>query len=248
MTAAGSERTYHDLITNGYKSANVLRYLGAREGSTVAIDPVPGFHTILAFLGAARLGTRVRFDPARGLDAGDRVVMVPVADEGTTAPKPGTKLITFGGAPERPETTHWEQELWSENPGTPPADVESDDPLLVHDGDGPERRAEATHSHAAVLATARRIVEEHDLTADSRVVLRTSLGDPGTIAAGLVAPLSVGGTVVVIRHGTSGGTAADLEGADGEPRGDLAIVADPDVGGPSHVPEPQRIGPPTVSE
>lgn len=248
VTATGSERSYHDLITNGYKSANVLRYLGAREGSTVAIDPIPGFHTVLAFLGAARLGTRVRFDPDRGLDAGDRVVMVPVADEGTTAPRPGTKLITYGGSPERPETTHWEQELWSENPGTPPANVDPSDPLLVHDRDDPERRAEATHSHAAVLATARRIVAEHDLATDSRVVIRTSLGDPGTVAAGLVAPLSVGGTVVLSRRDVNGGDATDREGVDREPRGDLAIVEDPDAGDPARVPEPQRIGPPAVSE
>jgi len=32
VTADGRERTYRDLITNAYKAANVLRYLGAREG------------------------------------------------------------------------------------------------------------------------------------------------------------------------------------------------------------------------
>jgi len=81
VTADGRERTYHDLITNAYKAANVLRYLGAREGSVVAVDPTPGLHTTLAFLGAARLGAAVRFDPETGIAAGDRVVLVAVDDE-----------------------------------------------------------------------------------------------------------------------------------------------------------------------
>ncbi len=243
VTAGGSERTYHDLITNAYKAANVLRYLGAREGSTVAIAPVPGFHTILAFLGAARLGTRVRFDPTRGVDAGDRVVVVPVADEAGMAVEPGTKLVAYGGPPDRPETTHWEQELWSENPGTPPSNVGPSDPLLVHERDETEERVEITHTHAAVLATAERVAGKHDLAADSRVVLRTTLTDPGAVAAGVVAPLSVGGTVVLAPRDVGDGN-----GSGRNFLGDLAVVEDPDEGGPTHVPEPQRIGPPAVSE
>ena len=243
VTVEGSERTYHDLITNAYKAANVLRYLGAREGSTVAIAPAPGFHTVLAFLGAARLGTRVRFDPARGVDAGDRVVVVPVADEAGVAVKPGTKLVAYGGPPDRPETTHWEQELWSENPGTPPSSVGPSDPLLVHERDEAEEHVEITYTHTVVLATAERVVEKHDLDADSRVVLRTTLTDPGVIAAGVVAPLSVGGTVVLTNRDVGDGSDPD-----GNSLGDLAVVEEPDWGGPLQVPEPQRIGPPDVSE
>jgi len=102
VTASDSERTYHDLITNGYKAANVLRHLGAREGSTVAIDPEPEFHTVVAFLGAARLGAAVRFDPEAGVDAGDRVVLAPVETERAVDPGPGTSLAVFGGPPDRP--------------------------------------------------------------------------------------------------------------------------------------------------
>ena len=238
VTASGSERTYHDLITNAYKAANVLRHLGAREGSTVAIDPSPGVQPVLAFLGAARLGARVRFDPARGLAAGDRVVLVAAEDEGTFEPSPGTNLAVYGGPPERPGTTHWEQELWSENPGTPPASVGPTDPLFCSTVDPAGDSESVEITHAAALSTAGRIVEDCGLTADSRIVLRTTFAEPGTVVSSVVAASVVGGAVVL----------TDGSAEDGPPRGDLAVAADPDDGGPTSVPEPQRIAPPAVFE
>ncbi|EMA62529.1 AMP-binding protein [Halorubrum lipolyticum] len=223
VTADGRERTYRDLITNAYKAANVLRYLGAREGSTVAVDPTPGFHTTLAFLGAAGLGAPVRFDPTAGIERGDRVVLVAVADEPATEPAPGTNLAAFGGPPTRPETTHWEQELWSENPGTPPSAVGPDDPV-VRDGAG-----DGETTHRTLLAAAAATVERHGIDAETRVVLRSDLSDPRALAAGVVAPLSVGGAVVL----TDGGSGRE----NGEPRGDLAVV----VGdAETEPPEPER--------
>ncbi|GAB3701205.1 acyl-CoA synthetase family protein [Halorubrum pallidum] len=212
VTADGRERTYHDLITNAYKAANVLRYLGAREGSIVAVDPDLGLHTVLAFLGAARIGAPVRFDPEAGIAAGDRVVLVAVDDEPTIDPTPGTNLAAFGGPPDRPETTHWEQELWSENPATPPSAVAPDDPVL-RDGDDRSR------SHRALLDAAASVVDRHDLTTASRVVLDGGLSDPRAVAAGVVAPLSVGATAVL-----AGGPeptvaiADDAADTDGPPR------------------------------
>jgi len=216
VTPNGSERTYHDLITNAYKAANVLRYLGAREGSTVSIDPQPGFHTTIAFLGAARLGTAVRFDPATGIDAGDRVVVANVADEAALDPAPGTNLTVFGGPPDRPETTHWETELWSENPGTPPSDVDPDD-TVIRDRDGDV-------SHRTVLALATSLVRDYGIDEETRVVLRASFGEPHAIAAGIVAPLSRGATVV-------------LDRSCGRENGDIGVVRDSS----RDVPEPQRI-------
>ncbi|GAB7010537.1 hypothetical protein [Halorubrum trueperi] len=207
VTADGRERTYHDAITNAYKATNVLRYLGAREGSTVAIDPAPGLHTALAFLGAARLGAPVRFDPDAGIEAGDCVVLVDVADEATTDPTPGTNLAAFGGPPERPETTHWEQELWSENPATPPSDVAPADPVLR--GADPHRAEPAARdishrdptprdiSHRDLLAAASSVAERYEIEPGTRVVLRSDLADPRALAAGLLAPLSTGATAVL---------------------------------------------------
>jgi len=196
VTPDGRERTYRDLITNAYKAANVLRYLGAREGSTVAVEPAPGLHTTLAFLGAAGLGAPVRFDPAAGIGRGDRVVLVDVADESATEPAPGTSLAAFGGPPERPETTHWEQELWSENPGMPPSAVGPDDPVLRALGDG-EPDGTGDVAHRALLDAAAAVVDEHGLEPGDRVALRGGLADPRALAAGVVAPLAAGATAVL---------------------------------------------------
>ena len=222
VTADGRERTYRDLITNAYKAANVLRYLGAREGSTVAVEPTAKLHTTLAFLGAAGLGAPVRFDPAAGIERGDRVVLVDVADEPATEPAPGTNLAAFGGPPDRPETTHWEQELWSENPGMPPSAVGPDDPVV--------RAADGEVTHRALLAAAASTVERHGIGDGTRVVLRSDLADPRALAAGVVAPLSVGGTVVLTDAGSGR--------SGGEPRGDLAVVADD---GTTEPPEPEQV-------
>ncbi|PAU84055.1 hypothetical protein CK500_06365 [Halorubrum salipaludis] len=204
VTPDGRERTYRDLITNAYKAANVLRYLGAREGSTVAVEPTPGFHTTLAFLGAAGLGAPVRFDPALGLERGDRVVLVDVAYEAGAEPAPGTKLAVFGGPPDRPETTHWEQELWSENPATPPSDVDPGDPVV--------RVADSEVTHRDLLAAASAVVDRYGINSDTRVVLRGDFSDPRTLAGSVVAPLSVGGTVVLADRNSdreNGGASSD---------------------------------------
>lgn len=225
VTPDGRERTYRDLITNAYKAANVLRYLGAREGSTVAVEPAPGLHTTLAFLGAAGLGAPVRFDPAAGIERGDRVVLVDVADESTTEPAPGTSLAAFGGPPERPETTHWEQELWSENPGMPPSGVGPDDPVLR----GTNRdEPDGDVSHRALLDAAGSVVDELRLEQGGRVVLRGDLADPRALAAGVVAPLAAGATSVLIGEGTSDNEpTVSLEPAEG---GDPRPIPLPAVG------------------
>lgn len=227
VTADGRERSHHDLITNGYKAANVLRYLGVRAGATVAVDPTPGFHTTLAFLGAAAVGAPVRFDPNAGIEAGDRVVLAPVATAAALDPAPGTNLAAFGGSPERPETTHWEQELWSENPGTPPSDVDPDDAAIV----GPAR----AFSHRELCSLVAAAVEACEMDEATRVVLRRPFSDSPAVAAGLVAPLSVGGTAVLAAP-TGDGEPAD------EPRGDVAVAP-----GDVEVPEPRRIDPASIA-
>ena len=227
VTADGRDRTYHDLITNGYKSANVFRYLGVRAGATVAVDPTPGFHTTLAFLGAAAVGAPVRFDPEAGIEAGDRVVLAPVATVAALDPAPGTNLAAFGGPPERPDTTHWEQELWSENPGTPPSDVGPDDAAVVGPGD-------RTRSHRELCSLAAAAVDATGMDAETRVVLRLPFSDPAALAAGLVAPLSVGGTAVLTPP------RADDPAADA--LGNLAVApAD------ANAPEPRRFDPASIA-
>jgi len=207
----GRERSYHELITNAYKAGNVLRYHGVGEGRTVAVAPLPDLPPVLAFLGAAQLGAATRFAPDVGAAAGDRLLLVPAAQQAASDPDPGTILAVFGGDPADAETISWEESVWSENPAFPPTDFDLSTPLLVYDGE--------TVSHGAALAAAAEAVERHGLDADSRVVVRSSLANPGTVAAGLLAPLSVGGVAVLPELGAS-------TPVDAEARGDLAVTGD----------------------
>ena len=226
VTGDGRERTYRDLITNAYKAGNVLRYLGVRAGATVAAEPTPTLHTTLAFLGAAGVGAPVRFDPEAGVERGDRVVLVAVADEAATEPAPGTNLAVFGGPPERPETTHWEQELWSENPGMPPSSVAPGDPVLRGTGGGGPNGSDGASggsgdvSHRALLAAAASVVDERGLEPGDRVVIRGDLADPRALAAGVVAPLAAGATAVLSGEGAGADAPTVTVGKNGSENAD----------------------------
>ncbi|CQR49905.1 MULTISPECIES: AMP-binding protein [Haloferax] len=178
--------TYHDLITTSYKAGNVLRYLGVRKGARVAVDPVSLPEPLLTFLGAAQLGAVSAFDPA--VEARATVVAVARESEFDDLP-PGQKLAVFGGPPSSPATTHWEQEVWSENPAVHPEVVAPDDPALVADD------REVTHGD--LLDAARGVVADFDLEADDAVAVRSSLSRPGTVVAGVLAPLLAGGTIQI---------------------------------------------------
>jgi hypothetical protein len=215
------ERSYHELITNAYKAGNVLRFHGVGEGRAVAPAPVPDLPPVLAFLGAAQLGAATRFDPEAGSEAGDRLLLVPAAEQAAYDPGPGTKLAVFGGEAADPETIDWEESVWSENPAFPPTQIDPGTALLV-DGD-------RTVSHGDALAAASEIADVRGLDPDSRVVLRSSLAEPGAVVAGLLAPLLVGGCAVL----------ADPAAAGSEPRGDLTVTS-------GEAPESARIAPEDV--
>jgi hypothetical protein len=170
------------------------------------------------------------------IERGDRVVLVSVADEADAEPAPGTNLAVFGGPPDRAETTHWEQELWSENPGMPPSGVGPDDPAVL----GPNRE----FSHRELCSIAEAAVEAAEMDGETRVVLRGPFSDPPALAAGLLAPLSVGGTAVLAppNAGRDAGDEDDTSDASDEPRGDVA-VAPAGVA----VPEPRRIDPASIA-
>lgn len=217
------ERSYHELITNAYKAGNVLRYHGVGDRHTVAVAPVPAFPSVLAFLGAGQLGAATRFDPAAGADAGDRFLLVPAGEQAAYDPAPGSTLAVFGGDPDTAETVSWEESVWSENPAFPPTELDPETTLLV---DG-EREV----SHGAALAAAAEVADLCGLDADSRVVLRESLADPGAVVAGLLAPLVVGGTAVL--------ASPDAGAPDAPERGDVAVTS-------GEAPERDRLDPADV--
>ncbi|KAB1188378.1 MULTISPECIES: AMP-binding protein [Haloferax] len=181
----GRTYTYYDLITTSYKAGNVLRYLGVGKGASVAIEPVALPEPILTFLGAAQLGAVTVFDPT----ADARAVLVDVARESEFDLPPGRKLAVYNGPPSSPSTTHWEKEVWSENPAVHPEIVDTDDVALVADG--------SEYTHGELLDAAREVVDEYGLGPDDTVAVRSSLSHPGTLAAGILAPLLAGGTIRV---------------------------------------------------
>jgi hypothetical protein len=187
--------SYRDFCTTAYKAGNVLRYLGVREGSVVTVAGPVGPQPLWAFYGAAQLGAVTRFVDVGGVDGNQvaaddpRVLLLPVEQEQSPDPGPSTKLAVYGGEPTRATTLHWEKELWSENPAVHPTEVVPSDPVIV----APDGR----YTHGEVLDAARATVDRFDLGVDNSVAVRGPLSEPGVVAAGVVAPILAGGTVVV---------------------------------------------------
>jgi hypothetical protein len=213
FTNDGLNRTYsyRDVLTTAWKAGNFLRHLGVRgvgeapeeRVSTVEVAPDPLPEPVLTFLGAAGLGARTAFDPRA--DGRARVTVVGVDDEIRYDPPPGSRLVVYGGNPDSPETAHWEQEVWSENPRAHPARVNPDDTVLV--------ASDERQSHATVLHAARAVVETERIAPGDRVAVRAGLADPRVVVAGVVAPLVAGATIVF---------------ADGERRGEYVVGDGPE--------------------
>jgi hypothetical protein len=185
VPAADREMSYHDFITTAYKSGNVLRYLGLSADARLAIDPTLQPEPLLAFLGAAQLGASTTFEPT----AEARVRLVPVDEEAAYADH-GGRLAVFGGSPEATTTTHWEQEVWSENPAFPPTQIDPESTAIV--------AGDQQYSHRRLLNMAEEVVDELALEEGSRVAIRTPLSRPETIGGGLVAALAAGATAIFV--------------------------------------------------
>ena len=206
--------SYRDFCTNAWKAGNLFRHYGVRGGARVAVvagpkaptaDDEPGWlgetpESFLALLGAALDGAIVDPDPPSAVEA--KVLVTPNAWMDEYERGPGTKPIAYGGPPEDPRVAHFEREAWSENPVRPPGEFGARDPLLAVD---------ALYGHGDLLAASRRVVAEYDLTDDDEVALRAPVTEPGTIVAGLLAPMRVGATVL-LGDGATGTVAV----ADGE--------------------------------
>lgn len=205
--------SYEKFCTTAWKAGNLLRHYGVRSDGSVAIDtgdalsPPP----LVAFFGAVLLGARAAFDPDENepVERGGLVVPAERVDEYETAP--GTNVLAYGDTHSDPTVATFEREVWSENPAVPPDTVRPGDDALVARGD--------RFSHARLLEATRRAVSDADLDESDVVVPRATLADPGVVVAGLLAPLSVGATVML----------------DVEETGDLGVGRD--------IPEPRGIDP-----
>jgi hypothetical protein len=199
------ERTYdsHRLLTNVWKTSNFLSHCGVRRGHTVGVVGQSP-ESVLSFLGVTALGAVVRFDPPATVDV--RAVIAPTSEiDGFDLPPGGTR-VAYGEPPDDPRIDYFERAVWSENPVLAPAEVAPDDPALVTD--------EAVFTHSDLLDAAATVIERTDMSAGETVVVRAPLAEPGTVAAGVVAPLLAGATISL---------------PDGETVGDIAVAADDTV-------------------
>ncbi len=196
-----ADYTYHEFSTNAWKAGNLLRHYGVRPGARLAVvvgpkEPTPADEAgrlgtagdpLLALLGGAALGAVVDLTPTQPVDA--RAVVLPNAWLDRYEVEPGCSRVAYGGPPETAGVAHFERELWSENPIAPPDPVAADEPLLSLDG--------ATYTHADVLGAAQPLCEEYALSPGDRVAIDASLQTPGAVAAGIVAPLLGGATILL---------------------------------------------------
>ncbi|MGQ4555250.1 AMP-binding protein [Halobellus sp. GM3] len=188
VDASGRTYSYRDFVTTTYKAGNVLRYLGVREGETVLVVPDALPEPVLTFFGAAQLGAVTRFSDTVDDSDPPRAVVAPADREAEFNLPPGHHLAVYGDRPSDPATTHWETEVWSENPAIHPASVDGGDTLIA----AGDRR----YTHAEALSAAASVISDAELRSGNEMAVRGSLADPDVVVAGLLAPIAAGATVV----------------------------------------------------
>ncbi|MFC7135186.1 MULTISPECIES: hypothetical protein [Salinibaculum] len=196
-----ADYTYAEFSTNAWKAGNLLRHYGVRPGATLSVvvgpkepgpDDEPGWlgsaaDPLVALLGGACLGAVVDLTPEQPV--GGRAIVLPDAWLDRYEVEPGCSRLAYGGPPEVSGVAHFERELWSENPIAPPGELAAEDPLLRVDG--------REYTHGEMLAAAQAVVDQQGLTAADRVAIDAPLTTPGAVAAGVVAPLAVGATILL---------------------------------------------------
>ena len=184
-----------------YKTGNALRHRGVREDAGVAVLGVPEPAALHSFLGAALLGATVTFDPDFVVEA--RVLAGPTGRLGEYDLPPGGQRVGWGVPPTDPSWMYFERDVWSENPAFPEPAVTAETELLPG----------VTHGEA--MAAAGSVAA--DLDEDDAVALRAPLSHPGTVIAGVVAPLLAGASIV-LPNATADGTVAVTDDAAPEER------------------------------
>jgi ferredoxin len=116
---------------------------------------------------------------------------------------PALCIHIVAGEHDDPSVATFEREVWSENPTAPPDVIDPSETALA--------AADGTYSHSDLLEAAASVVDDYVLDTDSAVAVRASLARPGTVVAGVLAPLLAGGTILLDRDAT--GTLAVTEDA-----------------------------------
>lgn len=202
------------LLTSARKTGNFLRHLGVVPGRTVAVADVPVPESLLSLFGTALLGATTRFvsldgrsiDSTASAPIDARALIAPTERLGVHELAPGGTRVGYGRPPEDPTTSHFEREMWSENPTFPPSEATADDPVLA--------TADREYTHRTVLRTATALAKRWAFDDGVEVAVRAPLTDPRTVVAGILAPLACGGTVLLPDTGACGDGAVVPPGVD----------------------------------
>jgi len=221
--------TYRTLCTNAWKAGNLLGHY-THPGGAVAVvvgpkggseldggesdgdEPDGGEHSegvvdaadpVLAALGGTLVGATVTLTPDPPVTADALVRPAGPRWREQYPAEPGCSTLAYGGPPDSAGPEQFEAALWSENPLAPPEPVEPATPAVRAGGE--------TRTHGDLLDAAATVVSEHDLDASSRVALAGDLREPAVLVAGVLAPLSVGATILLAAAGgrLSGDSPAD---------------------------------------
>lgn len=201
--------SYEEFCTNVWKAGNLLGHYGVHPGARASVAAGPkvadsdGTHIdaadpLLAILGATLLGATVDLSPTSPVDSRALVLPWDWCERYETSPVCST--IAYGGPPDEPDITHFETELWSENPIEPPEPVTPETVAFVADGFETATKEQTRYTHESVLEVSRRLVDRHELDETSQVGLAAPLDTVGTLIAGVLAPLSVGATVLLLEE------------------------------------------------
>jgi acyl-CoA synthetase (AMP-forming)/AMP-acid ligase II len=178
----GPSYTAATFNTEAWKAASLLRYHGVGPERTVSIADDADAQALLALFGAALLEAPVTFGPESAVTP--RVRVEPATEERAIPLAPETKRVVYGGAPTDPAAVHFERDRWSENPTEPPREVDPASTLL--------ETPAGTYTHAAVLSATRRLVAQSPIGTAGDVLIAAPLSHPGTVVAGVLAPLLAG--------------------------------------------------------
>jgi hypothetical protein len=171
------------------------------RGSVDSADP------LLAALGGTLLGTTVALTVEHPVGADALVRPAGAAWRERYPAQAGCAVLAYGGPPDPSSVEHFEAALWSENPVEPPESVDRATPAVRVDGQ--------SHSHGDLLDRAATAVDRHSLDGQSRVLLAGDVRDPGVLVAGVLAPLSVGATVVLDSQQAAEDVGLVVEGSEG---------------------------------
>lgn len=186
-TGVNTRYDYYQLCTTAHKTGNFLSHRGVRAGERVAVVASESGAPILSLFGAALLGACVRFDPPREVDA--RVLVAPADVIEAYDLPPSATRVAYDGESDDPAVEAFGESVWSENPFCPtPPEIGPEAAFLATDED--------EYKQGELLAATESVVERWELDSGDEVAIRAPLSRPGTIVAGVLAPVSVGATIV----------------------------------------------------